>query len=64
MELDRERWSLGICCDCRFAKRIETGKGSRFLLCRRSEIDPGYPRYPRLPVSSCAGHEAGEPDAS
>ena len=58
---DLERRSVGLCSDCRFAKRVESGKGSRFFLCRRSESDPSYPRYPRLPVVDCAGHEPVEP---
>jgi hypothetical protein len=57
---ERERRSVGLCFDCRFAKRIDSGKGSRFFLCRRSENDPSYPRYPRLPVLSCAGYESVE----
>ena len=62
MERDRdgERPSVGLCRDCRFAKRIESGKGSRFFLCRRSESDRSYPRYPRLPVLSCSGYESIE----
>jgi hypothetical protein len=28
-----------------------------FLLCRRSETDPDYAKYPRLPVLVCPGHE-------
>jgi hypothetical protein len=62
MEHDREqeRRSVGLCSDCRFAKRIESGKGSRFFLCRRSESDPSYPRYPKLPVLSCPGYESVE----
>lgn len=28
-----------------------------FLLCRRSESDARYPRYPSLPVIRCAGFE-------
>jgi hypothetical protein len=31
-----------------------------FSLCRRSREDPAYPRYPRLPVLTCAGHEPGK----
>jgi hypothetical protein len=26
-------------------------------MCNRSRADPDYPRYPRLPVVSCAGYE-------
>ena len=32
-------------------------RGSVFSLCRRSRDDPTYPRYPRLPVLACRGHE-------
>jgi len=51
----------GLCETCSHARRIESGKGSVFLLCRRSEDDPRYPRYPRLPVLRCAGYEATTP---
>jgi hypothetical protein len=26
-------------------------------MCERSKTDPRYPKYPRLPVERCAGHE-------
>jgi hypothetical protein len=57
---EAERRRVGLCLDCRHHRRIATGRGSLFLLCRRSETDPVYPRYPRLPVVRCAGYEAGE----
>ena len=53
--------SRGLCIACLHGRRIESGKGSVFLLCRRSEYDPRYPRYPRLPVLRCAGYEATTP---
>jgi hypothetical protein len=37
---------------------VRTGRGSEFSLCRRSKIDPAYPKYPRVPVKECRGHEA------
>ena len=49
--------AFGLCADCQHARRIESAKGSRFLLCRLSESDPGFPKYPRLPVLSCAGYK-------
>lgn len=52
-----EPTELGLCADCRHGKRIETRHGSVFLLCLRSIDDRRYPRYPRLPVIVCAGHE-------
>ena len=51
----------GLCETCAHVRRIESGRGSVFLLCRRSEDDPRYPRYPRLPVLHCAGYEAATP---
>jgi len=49
--------SAGLCADCLHARTIESAKGSSFLLCHRSATDPAYPKYPRLPVLSCPGHE-------
>jgi hypothetical protein len=34
-----------------------------FSLCARSREDPAYPRYPRLPVLTCAGYEAKKHEA-
>lgn len=49
---------FGLCDDCQHARPIESAKGSRFLLCRLSESDPRFPKYPRLPVLSCAGYHS------
>jgi hypothetical protein len=51
----------GLCASCRHARRITSARGSRFTLCERSRSDPAYPRYPRLPVAACPGHEPGPP---
>jgi hypothetical protein len=48
---------LGLCAECRHARRITTKRGSTFLLCALSVADPRFPRYPRLPVLSCAGFD-------
>jgi hypothetical protein len=45
----------GICAECSFAKRIQSERGSIFWMCERSASDPGYAKYPRLPVMRCAG---------
>jgi hypothetical protein len=47
----------GLCDSCRHQRVVSTTRGSRFSLCERSRSDPNYPRYPRLPVVECAGHE-------
>jgi hypothetical protein len=46
----------GLCAACVFARRIESARGSRFVLCERSRTDPTFPKYPRLPVIACAGY--------
>jgi hypothetical protein len=46
----------GLCAACRHA-RVVPGANSRFWLCERSRTDARYPRYPRLPVRRCPGHE-------
>lgn len=51
---------VGLCASCRWRRWVESGKGSRFLFCRRSETDPRFPKYPRLPVLRCPGYEAGD----
>jgi hypothetical protein len=47
----------GLCATCQHARRIESARGSRFLLCARSIDDPRFAKYPPLPVVQCAGHE-------
>jgi hypothetical protein len=47
----------GLCDSCAHQQIVRNTRGSSFSLCLRSRTDPSYPRYPRLPVLSCAGHE-------
>lgn len=51
-----EERSPGLCADCRWARVVRTPR-SVFWLCERSRTDLRYPRYPRLPVTACEGHE-------
>jgi hypothetical protein len=37
-------------------REIRSDRGSVFLLCLLSKTDPRFPKYPRLPVLSCAGY--------
>lgn len=57
----------GLCDSCRHQRLVSNTRGSVFSLCERSRTDPGYPRYPRLPVTRCSGHEqrsaAGDSEA-
>lgn len=47
----------GLCGSCRFVRKVKSSRGSTFYLCRRSEEDPAYDRYPRLPVIRCQGFD-------
>ncbi len=49
--------AAGLCDSCEHQKVIRNTRGSSFSLCLRSRTDPSYPRYPRVPVLECAGHE-------
>jgi hypothetical protein len=48
----------GLCANCRLARRVESARGSKFILCELSASDPAFPKYPRLPVIECAGYSA------
>jgi len=56
-KLDDEK--AGLCRACLFVRLVQTGRGSTFYLCRRSESDPRFARYPGLPVIHCPGFEPG-----
>jgi len=51
----------GLCRDCRHAKINETRRGTAYLRCTRAEWDDRLVRYPRLPVSECAGFDPRDP---
>jgi hypothetical protein len=48
--------AAGLCETCVHAQEIRSDRGSRFVMCGLSKTDPSFPRYPRLPVLSCAGY--------
>jgi hypothetical protein len=47
----------GLCQTCRHAKLNQTRRGTTYLRCTRAEWDPTLTRYPRLPVTECAGFD-------
>jgi hypothetical protein len=49
--------STGLCADCVHSRRIESVRGSAFILCNLSQTNPRYLKYPRLPVASCDGYK-------
>ena len=52
-----ERPPAGLCDSCVHQRIVKNTRGSVFSLCERSKTDTAFPRYPRLPVTRCAGHE-------
>jgi hypothetical protein len=56
--------AAGLCAACAHGRRIASARGSVFWLCARSTEDPRFPKYPRLPVLSCAGYEPTDPHAA
>lgn len=55
--LAREKVRAGQCASCRHAKRLRSKGGSILYMCGRAAEEPAFPRYPRLPVGVCGGHE-------
>ncbi len=51
------RQPAGLCDLCVHQRLVHTTRGSTFSLCERSKTEPEYPKYPRLPVLRCPGHE-------
>ena len=62
--LAEERDQVGLCRTCLHAKVITTPRGSTFYLCRLSETNPRFARYPSLPVVQCAGYAAKKKEES
>jgi hypothetical protein len=57
---DARAW--GLCASCTHHRVIASDRGSRFVQCARSRVDPRYPRYPVVPVRQCAGYERLVPE--
>jgi hypothetical protein len=53
--------SRSLCETCARMREVVTPKGSRFLLCRLSQTDPAYPKYPPQPVVRCDGNREKGP---
>jgi len=47
----------GLCAACLHSQLVRSDRGSIFYLCQLSASDARFPKYPRLPVRSCAGFE-------
>lgn len=57
---ERDRYAeahAGLCATCSHVQMVMSSKGSTFYMCRLSETDPRFRRYPALPVLACTGYE-------
>lgn len=45
----------GLCETCQYARKMESDRGSVFLMCKLSFEDARFAKYPRLPVLTCGG---------
>jgi hypothetical protein len=53
---------VGLCASCRFAEIVPSSKGATFYLCTLAATNPGFRRYPALPMRVCPGHQPARPD--
>jgi hypothetical protein len=53
---DPGRTEPGLCGTCQHARRIESDRGSIFIMCELSFEDSQFAKYPRLPVLVCSGY--------
>ena len=51
-----EHLRMGLCAECVYGRRVESERGSVFILCERSASDAAFAKYPQLPVMRCAGY--------
>ena len=52
-----KRPDVGLSAECEHARVQRNARESEFWRCLRAETDTRFERYPRLPVSECAGYE-------
>jgi len=55
-----EERKAGLCASCVNCRRILSDRQAVFYLCELSKSDKRFPKYPRLPVLSCAGYTRGD----
>ncbi len=51
----------GLCETCEHMSSIVSDRGSQFIRCNLAEVDPSFPKYPRLPVMQCTGYLCSAP---
>ena len=51
-----------LCEHCARMREVISGKGSRFLLCQFSQVEPRFPKYPPQPVFACPAFIERDPN--
>jgi hypothetical protein len=49
--------AVGLCACCRHGQAQQSAGGSRFWRCLRATREPGYLKYPPLPMRRCPGFD-------
>jgi len=44
-----------LCIRCIHHRRIMSGRGSMFILCKKNKVSQQFSKYPPQPVSTCIG---------
>jgi hypothetical protein len=52
--------TFGLCDTCMHQRRVRSGRGSVFSMCRIGLRDPDWPKYPPMPVRACGRYERRE----
>ena len=52
----------GLCSNCEHQRRIQSARGSLFILCEAALADSRYPKYPPLPVLRCVPYSPAVPE--
>lgn len=58
-----DEMELGLCPGCLHVRMIRSDRGSVFYQCLLAAVNPRFPKYPPLPVLSCAGYEMADLNA-
>jgi hypothetical protein len=56
------RHPAGLCGSCTHHRTTGNRRGSLFYLCQLAKTDPGFRRYPPLPMIRCVGYTPAAPD--
>ncbi len=57
MRDNRDADTAGLCGTCLHCRRVVSDRGAVFYRCGLHDTDLRFPKYPNLPVRSCAGYE-------